>query len=126
MRVFLTAIGLFLAVVGLASGREFRFKKQVNNDRLIEELRIAGFDVDVKKGHFINCAGDSCLMVYADSEKKDPAAVVAAHVYADPIQARMRREGEMRALLGKLKAKTITPDEKDRLLGWLVERLLGE
>lgn len=95
-----------------APAGNFSFTKKINPDVFQSQLISAGFNVD-----HISCSGDHCWIAWGSGgEKKDPTPIITAHVYADPI-VEDKKDREQISLLGaKLKAGTITPQEKDQIL----------
>lgn len=111
-----TMIAAFLlTALPAKASRTTDYSKQCSAPALTAELRAAGFSVDSVVG-----AGDRCVVALADAEKKDPAAIIKAHVYASPRQLlenqRKTTAVELAALETKLDDGTITPAETRRLL----------
>lgn len=103
-----------------AAAKEVQIKKQVDPGALLSQLRAAGFSVTS-----ITCSLGRCTLVLPDSEKKDPAAVIKNHAYADPTAPREKKKAEMRALYAKWQAGTITTAEKDDLFKFVAAQVLG-
>jgi hypothetical protein len=90
----------------VAPARAAKFTKRVNHKRLGAELAAAGCQVD----SIATKADDSGEVVVHGCKDAAAAAVVKAHVYEPPSQERAVE------LAKKLKAGTITADEKDEII----------
>lgn len=118
-----TMITVFLlAALPAQATRTTDYSKQCSAVALTAELRAAGFSVDSVVG-----AGDRCVVALADTEKKDPAAIIKAHVYASPHQLveneRTATASELAALETKLDDGTITQAETRKLLKLMLKIL---
>lgn len=101
--------------------REVKFSKSLDMAKLESDLRAAGFNVK-----HTTCSGINCSLILADSETKDPSAIIAAMPPAsDMVELGRAAREQAIALAKKLKAGTATPAEKDVLLLRLCYLLLS-
>ncbi len=97
-------IALFLAT---AQAREVPVRRDISAGLLQEQLKSAGFQV-------LYIAGGK--VVFADSEKKDPSAIIAAHVYVDPQEKQRIALEELAALAVKIEGAKETAAERRRFM----------
>lgn len=123
LRMNLASAFVFLVAAG-AEAREVRFQKAVSPSRLRVELQAAGFDVqDLSCLRVRNDVRNHCVLVLPNTERRDPSSVISAHKFQDPAAAGEARRTEIRRLRQKLADRTITADEKDVLLGLMLDEL---
>lgn len=97
---------IFLASVSFAS--DFPFTRKTNPTQLSRELKAAGFAVNS-----VECNRSSCLVRLADGERKNPSAMIAAHVPMDDDASRKSMLDELASIEAKADAD-ITIDELRR------------
>ena len=108
---------LLLLASLVSAADDFVFTKQVNPDRLQEELNQAGCAVRSING----AEGKQWISFDGDGGACDVAGVIAAHVYVNPAAVKAAADSELADLLAKLKARKATADDKDRILELLLE-----
>lgn len=116
MKIIILA-GLLSAALQ-ASAAVVKFEKEANPGKLRKELEAASFKVEN-----LRCDGKDCTLILAASEKKNPAAVIAAHSFA--ADAPVRHRDELRALIKKWRGGGLSAAEKDDLLIRLAEQVMG-
>lgn len=101
-----------------ARADDYWFKKKIDAGEFQSQLKAAGITCD-----YVVCSEDNCRIANVSA---DPAAVISAYVYVDPLIA--IRNNRLRAivLVKKLRADTITVDEQKELLGRLALILLSQ
>lgn len=119
MKIMPLATLLVVMMEAQALGAVVKFDKQVNPGKLRKELEAASFQVEN-----LRCDGTACTLILAGAEKKNPAAIIAAHVFPD--FDRERRRDDLRALIKKWRTTGLTPAEKDDLLIRLAEQVMGK
>lgn len=92
------------------AARDVVFSKPVDEGKLHAELKAAGFKVIG-----VNRLGAKQWVMLEDGEAKDPAAVIAAHVYVDPKVARQALLDELEALEAKLDDESATLTDLRRI-----------
>lgn len=108
-------VGVLLLIGMTAHGREHSFNKVVIPHVLQQELRDAGFKVN-----YIMCSDTACRIVMPDDEKKNPAALIAAHKNVDP------RIEKLKAVRDRLKkGESVPQQDKDEALLFLLDAFLG-
>jgi hypothetical protein len=112
----------FLSALAIsASARDVSFTKKVDPGSLQKDLEAAGFMV-----RSITCTGGNhCTIKLPDSENRNPMPIVSSYVYVDSEAIREQGRREAEALYSKLKAKTLSTGERDRLLELLTQRAFG-
>lgn len=113
-------MNLFLLLFSLASAKEVTINlPKVDPDNFKAEALAAGFleaEVYLKN--------DRWFMTYADSVKKDPAPLIAAHKYVDRRALAAAERAEMKAIRDKWAAGTATDEEIKRATFWLLNSRL--
>lgn len=111
-------LAIVLLLAANAEAKDYAFTKKVFAGDLQAQIRASGITLD----HII-CSENNCKVINASA---DPAAVIAAYVYTDPVQKMRDNRTAAIALVKKLRASTATQAEKDELLGRLAFMLLSE
>lgn len=102
---------ILLLFVSLLQAKEIPIQKRVDSGLLHRELEAAGFSVNG-----ITCRSSGCNLSMADSELKDPAAVIAAH---DPDKSGIAREAliaELAVIATRLDDNTATAADMKRAI----------
>lgn len=114
MKKYTLAVVLLVSFLGKANAAHYRFKKQVNQDRLNRELSVAG----ITHQGVLCSTDDACVVI---NPSKDPSSVVAAHVYVDPNEARKIFQAELDKIEVRLDDGTATVEDLRRAIKLLIK-----
>lgn len=124
------AIALMLGVPAVDAAPATKFSRRVVPHILIDELRVAGFNIGRGNGS-ISCVENAdapwdCEILWGSGgETKDPAPVINAHRYRDLRAESQAAWARIRVLAEKWRRETITAAEKDELVKLFILTSVG-